>query len=124
MTGQRHVEYLFRLWNGELLLVTAVDVLAAPGHYYESFRLYIGAEDEPMEQLDVSGVNRWKDGGTTGIYTADADLFSPSPLVLDRGATWDEHPVTALDPDEYAIDEPEDGPAVVRRVAAAATVGS
>lgn len=55
---------------------------------YESFRLFVGKLGE-MKNLEITNVNRLRDGGTTHINLADGSkLFSPSALTQGKVATW------------------------------------
>ena len=61
------------------------------GDDYETFRVYImSASDASIDvrQLEVEHVERYRDGGTTIIETAEGELYMSSPLGPPRPSTW------------------------------------
>lgn len=86
----RHPEYLMNTEDGRTLVyVDSLETRDASGRYdyekvedyYKSFRMFIG-DGKNMREIPVTGVERFRDGGTTNVFTTYPELnfHSPSPL--------------------------------------------
>ena len=101
LPNTRRVEYVYRLGDGRIVLVTASE-----HHFsYESFRLYIG-NGVNMREIPVQRVERYRDGGTTFIHTREGVFFSPSPFAdQSLSPTWDGQSMELLDKDAFVVEE-------------------
>lgn len=90
-------QYLAKLPDGRSLLVTA----PAPEFSYD-FRVFLGSAGN-MAEVEVNSVDRFRDGGTTDIYTA-AGLFhfsiSREPSTFTPSGSDTVIPLTKLDPSQ------------------------
>lgn len=60
---------------------------------YDDFRCIFGAKDGTVQEIRVTLVVRFRDGGTTDITTAAGKFHFPSPFNKDDKATFDEKPI-------------------------------
>jgi hypothetical protein len=100
----RTPEYLFALPDGRFIYVS---VETDASDYYESFRLFIG-DGKVMRDVPVTSVERFRDGGTTYVETAEGVLFSPSRHKGGKPAWGDdecEQELIELDPRHFVIVE-------------------
>ncbi|TSC83220.1 MAG: hypothetical protein G01um101419_130 [Parcubacteria group bacterium Gr01-1014_19] len=101
----RQPEYLFGAPDGNYIYVSADKFR----YSYESFKLFIGG-GEKMREVSIKHVDRYRDGGTTNIETAEGVLYSPTPFRSDAVATWQgDVKLTKLDPTQFHIVETESG---------------
>ena len=104
----RKAQYLVQLANDTFIYVSA-----DPDLFYESFRLYIGA-GTTMREIPVESVTRYRDGGTTYVYTPEGIFFSPAPGHTDLVPHWGIEELIKLNPDDYSIVE-EDGTVTITK---------
>jgi hypothetical protein len=110
----RSPQYLFQSTSDK---ITAVIYVSADEYTfsYQSFKLFVGHIDAatPMQQIKIKDVQRYRDGGTTFIYTASGTLFSPVCRRIsgqnESVATWNGAPVIRLNPKDYHITETPEG---------------
>lgn len=113
------VEYLC-VDGDQVLYVSSID------SRYSTFRLYVGALGAPLRELEVTGVRRSRDGGTTDVFTPEGMLHAcrPSRLAPDmvppvcywpvqRRAPASAAPVvTRVHPERWLIVDDGHGPVV------------
>lgn len=105
----RQTEYLCQTEDGTLVYVSA----DKHNYSYESFRLFVG-DGLLMREIPIEHVERFRDGGTTCVYTTEGrTFFSPSPSNARRDPKlvpkWDEEDLASLDRDAYDIVETPEG---------------
>lgn len=94
----RQTEYLC-VANGSIIYVSG-DKYAFS---YGSFKLYVG-DGKTMRKIPITDVVRFRDGGTTRIYTSEGGFLFP----VSGAPKWGKMSLTHLDPSDYDIVE-EDG---------------
>jgi hypothetical protein len=106
-------EYLFRHPDGTLVYVSA----DAEHFTYESFRMFIGSENVPMTEVQItSRVQRARDGGTTTFNTEVGLFHSPSTMFGNKGEpTLNGSAMVRQSPDDYIITENEEGVLITAR---------
>lgn len=82
----RVTSYLFALPDGNVIYVSHDHHHFA----YETMRFYMGPWDN-LQRIRVHDVDRYRDGGTTNIFTAAGVMHSPSPFKEDEKAIWTPH---------------------------------
>lgn len=110
----RKCEYLFQNTADNSLVYVSADKYK---YSYESFKLFVGRTGDPMNQIPVQDVERYRDGGTTYVRTALGTLFSPAGHRHDKSATWNGAKVVQLDPKAYTITETIEGVVTIISVA-------
>lgn len=88
----RENEYSFTLPGDEQLIVTA----SKYNRSYSSFKLFIDGREIPWSYTEGYPVTRFRDGGTTIIYTTEGTLFVPAPRnVIKHGTkpTWNDQEI-------------------------------
>ncbi len=109
LPAARYTEYLMRTADGTFIYVGADKYEFS----YESFRMYIG-DGTTMREVPISRVERFRDGGTTIILTAEGRFYSPSPFYAQEDPErqfpkWGEEPLVRLKADDYDIVETPEG---------------
>jgi hypothetical protein len=110
----RVCEYLFQNSTGKSLVYVSADKYK---YSYESFKLFVGSAGVTMNQIHVKNVERYRDGGTTYVYTEKGVLFSPTPYHSGKDATWNGEKVVLLDPKDYDIAETNEGVVMITKKA-------
>lgn len=110
----RVYEYLFQSTTGKPLVYVSVDKYT---YSYESFKLFVGSVGVTMNQIHVKNVERYRDGGTTYVYTEKGILFSPARQIAGKDATWNGEKVVRLDPKDYDIAETNEGVVMITKKA-------
>ncbi len=104
LPNARRVEYLCRAENGTLIFVSS-DVYY---YSYESFRMFVG-DGEEMREVPIQRVDRYRDGGTTNVFTDEGVFRSPSPFKAQQDSTlvlsWRKEPLANLNQDDFTIVE-------------------
>lgn len=96
----RKPEYLFLLLDGRFIYVSADKY-----HFTdESFKLFFG-ERNKMDQIPIDKVVRYRDGGTTYIYTPIGTFYTPPPFKTEIPSTWGDKKLIKLNPNDFAITE-------------------
>jgi hypothetical protein len=96
----REVEYLFKL-KGEVYIYVSHDKYKFS---YESFKMFLGKPAQ-MKEIPVLNVQRYRDGGTTHIETAQGTLFSPTPFDKKKKPTWGGEQIKQIDSKNFVIEE-------------------
>lgn len=105
----RKAEYLFRM--GKVIFYVSADTF----HYsYESFKLYTGTAPN-LHEIPITRVERYRDGGTTEIYTAQGILCSPTPSKKEAKPTWNGAELEKLNPEDFNIVETEGKVSITRK---------
>ena len=97
---KRKPEYLLLFPDGRFLYVSA----DSENYSYESFRLFVGYGAE-LREVPITKVERFRDGGTTYIYTSQGTLYSPRRLSKEAKPTWNDVELERLDATRYNIVE-------------------
>jgi|GEM_PF-2845481 len=79
--------------------------------FYDTWKLFVG-DGKTMRLITVSNVERYRDGGTTYVETAEQAFFSPSPFNAENDPTlvprWGDRKLVSLDPKDYDVVETAD----------------
>ncbi len=99
----RTIENAFQLPDGNHLIVSAN---AAHSEYsYDTLRVFKGKDLKDLKEIPVTGIERYRDGGTTYYKTKEGTLFSP--IGRDKNPTWmpvdSDEPITLKKLDTGAI---------------------
>lgn len=104
----RATQYLCQTEDGTFIYVSADKY----DFTYGSFRLFIG-DGTTMREVPIRDVQRYRDGGTTYIETAEETFFSPAPINRRYDNTlvskWGKQSLVDLDDNGYQITETPDG---------------
>ena len=107
----RETEYLSQMANGDLILVSRKKYC----WQYDSFKLFIGPAGAPMREIAVKKVERFRDGGTTHVYTSEGTFTCPTPGANYQSRMWPDKytAVTTQDIAKYDVFESPEGLAVI-----------
>ncbi len=114
LPATRRTEYLCQAKDGTLFYVSAKKY----NYSYESFKLFVG-DGTTMREIQVQRVERYRDGGTTYIFTSEETFFSPSPLSVQQNPElvpqWGSQKLSNLDRGDYVIVEtPDEGVSITK----------
>lgn len=105
----RGPEYLFKL-NDNYFIYVSKDVYELG---YDNFRVFVGPLDNMTLIPLTESPERYRDGGTTYIWTRDGLLLSPAGHKGDP--TWQDKKIIRLDPRRYKISEVENKVTIIPR---------
>lgn len=97
-------------------------VYVSSGHYdrsNDSIKLYVGNDGiASMRQIPITKVERYRDGGTVFIETAEGKFSAPSPFagnhILDKTKKWGNIPLVDVSPELFVFHEKSDGLTIER----------
>ena len=110
LPSNQKVEYLCQPNDGTYVCITASQY----NYEYDSFRLFVG-DGSQMREIPVNSVERFRDGGTTFVYTDEGTSWTPAPPhPFGQGGpqsnpTWKGTGLNRLSPNEYEVVQTDEG---------------
>ena len=80
----REIEQALQLPDKTYLIVSA----SKTDYSYDTLRVFKGKDLKHLEEIPVTDVQCFRDGGTTYYKTKEGTLFSPTPFERDKATTW------------------------------------
>ncbi|PJB71853.1 MAG: hypothetical protein CO093_04255 [Alphaproteobacteria bacterium CG_4_9_14_3_um_filter_47_13] len=80
----RDIEQALQLPNGDYMIVSC----NRTDYAYETLRMFTGSSLDNLREIEMTDVQRYRDGGSTYYVSKEGTIFSPTPFKGNAATTW------------------------------------